>query len=80
MNTANSIKRLRQLLGLSQAAFAKHIGITQAYLCQIETGQRPMLTKTYNAILKQYGNSINEQIIKLKTELTHLEALRKAIK
>lgn len=39
--TANSIKRLRKRLGLSQGDFADKIGIDQATVSRIENGKPP---------------------------------------
>lgn len=34
------IRRLRYLKGLSQGSFARRIGVSQAYICQIELEQK----------------------------------------
>jgi len=47
---ANPVKVWRAYRGLTQGALAAQVGISKAYLCQIETGKREGAIKTLRAI------------------------------
>lgn len=50
-----AIKMLREAMGLSQAKFAKRLGITRQQQHQIESGDHMPNVSTLNKIIKEFG-------------------------
>lgn len=50
----DKIKKLRNDKGMSQAEFAKAIGISRSYLSEIENGKKNPATATLNKIIKAF--------------------------
>jgi len=57
---ANPIKVWREYRGLTQDALAVQVGISKAYLCQIETGKRSGAIKTLHAIATALGVTVDD--------------------
>jgi transcriptional regulator with XRE-family HTH domain len=55
MTTGQKIKEAREAKGLSQQAVADAAGITQAYLCQIETGVKDPFTRAEDLVERIAG-------------------------
>lgn len=60
---AQSIKKFRQSLGLTQAQFAEMLGITRRYVVYLESGKyKPsrLLERLLDCIKKQGGEKVND--------------------
>lgn len=62
MNTAKTIRELRDRAGVSQADAASGIGIARATYASIETGKRPLNLEVAQQISKYYGVKIEDLI------------------
>lgn len=54
------IKVWREYRGLTQEALATRVGISKAYLCQIETGKREGAIKTLRALAAALGLTVDD--------------------
>lgn len=54
MDAATRIKTLRLHMGMSQQAFADHVGISRGYLSQVEAGSK---TPSYNCVMAIIGKT-----------------------
>ena len=59
----NNVKKYRLEQGFTQIRFCKQVGITQAYLSQIENGQRSMSIPVAAKIALVLGITLDELII-----------------
>lgn len=55
------VKDIRKKTYLSQRDFGKKIGVSGAYIGQIETGETPLSEKVYKQIIQNYGNLSNDK-------------------
>lgn len=60
LDGANPVKVWREHRGLTQEALAQAVGISKAYLCQIETGKRQGAVKTLAALAKALKVSLDD--------------------
>jgi len=58
----NAVKVWREYRGLSQAALADAVGLSQAYIAQIETGKREGRIDAYKAIAQALGVDIDDLV------------------
>lgn len=66
---AKWVKNIRKKTYLSQRDFGKKIGVSGAYIGQIETGETPLSEKVYKQIIQSYGNLSNDK----ETEYINLD-------
>ena len=55
------VKDIRKKTYLSQRDFGKKIGVSGAYIGQIETGETPLSEKVYKQIVQNFGNLSNDK-------------------
>jgi phage repressor protein C with HTH and peptisase S24 domain len=55
------VKNIRQKSYLSQRDFGSKIGVSGAYIGQIETGETPLSEKVYKQILETFGHLSNDK-------------------
>ena len=60
LDGANPVKVWREYRGLTQDKLATQVGISKAYLCQIETGKREGAIKTLRAIATALGVTVDD--------------------
>ncbi len=66
------VRSLRQQLGLTQGVFSRKYKISVSYLCQIESGDRPLPQKLLGALLRDYPQSF-QSILPEMGELLELK-------
>ena len=55
MTFGMAVEALRESAGISQVAFAKKLGLSKAYLCDVEKGRRPATIERAIRIAKALG-------------------------
>lgn len=59
---AKQVIKIRENLGLNQGQFARKIGVSQATLCEIESGKRQLTTTTLRKIKDKTGVSLDLKV------------------
>lgn len=66
LNGANRVKVWREHRGLTQEALAQRAGISKAFLCQIETGERQGAIRTMRAIAKVLKVDVDDLVVEAR--------------
>jgi transcriptional regulator with XRE-family HTH domain len=70
--TGPVLRRLREILGLPQAAVAREVGFNAAWLCRIEAGQVPLSAATAARIRRGIVDALEARAIRfLAASVTH---------
>lgn len=51
----NRVKKIRQVLGISQESFGKALGVTKTAICAIETGRRGITEQMTKSICREFN-------------------------
>ena len=57
---SENLKRMREEKGLSQAALAKAVGVSQGVIAQVERGTKTLTLPTAKAIVDKLGCSLED--------------------
>ena len=57
---SENLKRMREEKGLSQAALAKAVGVSQGLIAQVERGTKSLTLPTAKAIVDKLGCSLED--------------------
>jgi transcriptional regulator with XRE-family HTH domain len=57
---SENLKRMREEKGLSQAALAKAVGVSQGLIAQVERGTKTLTLPTAKAIVDKLGCSLED--------------------
>lgn len=77
MEIGQKIKRIRQILEMTQPEFAQNIGVTQATLSRIESGKQETGYSTLARIALSFNIDLNWLIIDKGEPPKHLESWKK---
>ena len=73
----SALRKCREQAGVTQRQFARELGITPAYLCQVERGVRPVPRTFYGKLPREIRNQvIDAAILELSEEADELNAMR----
>ncbi|MED4129472.1 helix-turn-helix transcriptional regulator [Shouchella miscanthi] len=64
--SSEQVVAIRRVFALSQRKFAESLGVSDAYICYVETGKKPLSSRVSSKVSEVYGIDA-ERLIEIMT-------------